>query len=300
VVLFLPCVLLVACAEGVVDTPDDTQGPPPAGPPAADAGSGGTSYDAGGGGSDSATAGEDAGHDSGHIQPDAAPTACQASLASAKFDFESGAQGWTHAVMDDAQAEAPSWPFDAWGQGAAGNTLGCHNGACFATSPVENYVQCGRAELRSPAIDLSKCASASSVTITFQHAWHFWTGSYGGTTWFDGGIIEISGDGGQTWQAASGAATNGTIKINPSRGAFDEYACVLPDAFHVDGKTGFTGASSGWQAGSVDVPAALRTSHFMIRFAYGAGVSSATSDSDASKAHTGPGWHVDDVAASAQ
>jgi hypothetical protein len=239
----------------------------------------------------------DSGHTDSGSGSDAAPTACQASLAAAKFDFESGAQGWTHLVMDDAQPENPSWPFDAWGEGAAGNTLGCHTGSCFATSPTENYVQCGRAELRSPAIDLSKCASAASVTVTFQHAWQFWTGSYGGTIWFDGGIVEISGDGGQSWQAASGLTTNGTIKINPARG---QYACVLPDAFHVDGQAGFTAASSGWQSGSVAVPAALRTSQFMIRFAYGAGVSSATSDPNASKAHTGPGWHVDDIAVTAQ
>jgi hypothetical protein len=295
--------LLVACAEGVVDTSGDTPAPSPSGTgPAADAGGFEASqYDDAAPPPDSA-AGDAGGSDGGHTDAgsDAPSSACQASLASAKFDFESGAQGWTHAVMDNAQPQAPSWPFDAWGEGPGANTLGCKTGACFATSPTENYVQCGRAELRSPAIDLSKCTSAASVTVTFQHAWGFWTGSYNGETWSDGGVIEVSGDGGQTWQAATGPSTTGTIKINPSRGAFGEYACVLPDAFHVDGKVGFTGASSGWQAGSVDVPAALRTSQFMIRFAYGAGVSSATSDPDASKAHTGPGWHVDDVVVSAQ
>jgi hypothetical protein len=227
---------------------------------------------------------------------DAAPSACALSLAGAKFDFEAGAQGWTHAVMDGAENEA-QWPFDSWAVGTATKAPGCHSGACYATGLTSNYIQCQRAELRSPPVDLSKCASAASVTVTFQHAWQFWTGSYNSQTWYDGGLIEISGDGGHTWQAA-GVATNGTIKINPNRGSF--YECVLPNAFYVNGKAGFTGASSGWQAGSIDVPAALRTSQFMVRFAYASGVSSSTSDPDASKAHTGPGWHLDDVVVSAR
>jgi hypothetical protein len=302
-----PCAFFLACAEGVADAPDDTKGPVPQGPPASDA-SGPGSGDAGvpDAAVDAAADAQDASAPDGDpgpgldaAPPDAGPTACQTSLAGARFDFESGPQGWTHDVMDDAESAAPGWPFDSWGQGTATNTPGCKSGACFATTPTQNYVQCGRAELRSPAIDLSKCASAASVTVTFQHAWQFWTGSYGGQTWFDGGVIEISGDGGQTWSAAPGVMTSGTIKINPERGG-GFYACVLPNNFYVDGKAGFTGASSSWQTGTIAVPAALRTSQFMVRFAYASGVSSSTSNPDASRASTGPGWHVDDVVVTAQ
>jgi hypothetical protein len=302
----LSSVLLIACAEGVVDTSDDPSGPAPQGPQGNADGGGGVSFDASSSGDD-APSSEDAGTQDAAQKDgsppsdagtDAQPNACQASLANAHFDFESGTQGWTHDVMDNAEPQAPGWPFDVWGQGIGGNTLGCHAGSCYATSPSENYVQCGRAELRSPQIDLSKCTSAASLKLTFQHAWQFWTGSYAGQTWYDGGVVEISGDGGKTWQAAPGLTTSGTIAINPSRSG--GYDCVLPNGFYVDGKPGFVGASSGWQAASVDVPAALRTSQFMVRFAYASGVSSSTSDPDASKAHTGPGWHVDDVAVTAQ
>src|SRR5689334_3092366 len=99
--------MLIACAEGVVDTSDDPGGDAAAGTHDAEQKDGSPS-------------------DGG---ADAPPSACQTSLANAHFDFESGTQGWTHDVMDNAEPEAPGWPFDVWGQGIGGNTLGCHAGS---------------------------------------------------------------------------------------------------------------------------------------------------------------------------
>ncbi len=229
---------------------------------------------------------------SGDAGPDAPPTfACAQTV-----DFESGASGFTHQASDGYQNNT-TWPFDSWAVGAAANGLGCRSGtSCWATGLTENYVQCQRAELRSPAIDLTTCAAAGTVKVVFQHAYAFWTGAYGGTTWFDGGIVEISGDNGATWVAAEGLPTSGTVKINPSQTS--SYACYQTP-FRVDGKAGFVG-TAGWASAEFVVPTVLRTSQFAIRFSYGSGVSFKTTSPATSKLHTAAGWHIDDVQITAQ
>ena len=200
-------------------------------------------------------------------------------------------------LHDAAQCEAHDGRAEThrWQHGVAGNTLGCHSGTkCFAAQLTDNYVQCQRAELRSPAMDLTTCAAASSVKLVFQHAFVFWTGAYNSTTWFDGGIVEISGDGGATWQLAPGP---GMVKINPRRGS--SYVCTT-DPFYVDGKAGYVASGAAWQAVQIDVPPALRTNKFRVRFAYASGVSYATTDPATSQLHTAPGWHIDDVQIVAQ
>ncbi len=298
--------LFVACAVGTGDEPGaaDPTGAPEVDASTTDASTADRSVlpaddagaDGGGGIRDSAPApdgsvtadsGGDSGGDSGTIY------ACTGTV-----DFESGAAGYTHHAMDGYDNTADNWPLDEWATGAAANGLGCHSGtSCFATSLTQNYVQCARGWLRSPAIDLTTCASAGAVKVAFQHAYAFWTGAYNGTTWYDGGIVEISGDGGSTWQLAPGIATTGTVAINPDRGS--SYAC-FGNPFYVSGKAGFVGQSSGWQAVEITIPAALRTSKFMIRFAYAAGVSYPTTSQSTSRLHTAAGWHVDDVQIVAQ
>ena len=223
--------------------------------------------------------------------------ACLAALAPTRFDFESGAAGWTHDAIDGFAGDQ-SWPYDVWDVGVATSGPACHGGTkCAATNLTGNYVQCGRAALRSPAMDLTACAAATDVTLAFQHAFAFWTGSYLGTSYSDGGLVEISNDGGTTWTAVSGVTYPGTLAINPRRGI---YACSMPPAFSASGKPGYVGAGSGWQKVDVPIPPAFRTSKFAIRFVYSSGVSSSTSDPVASEAGTAPGWHVDDVAITAK
>ena len=219
------------------------------------------------------------------------------SLACGKtFDFESTDGAFTHAAIDGAFGP----DFDAWSYGAAASTLNCHSGTkCFATNLTGAYAQCQRAELRSPVIDLSSCAGASSIQVTFWHAYDFlgYTDA-ASTTYYDGGIVELSGDGGATWTAPIlSPPTVGDVSIAAARGIVGEYTCpgpAGPSSFHVQKKSGFINQSSGWQSFEADVPVALRTSQFMVRFAYASGKS--TADTTTALATAKPGWHVDDVA----
>jgi hypothetical protein len=283
-------VIVAACADGTttgdltdpnaVPTGGDDAGPDTAvtPPPASTVDSGG--------GTDAASA------------VDSAPkTDAAVSLACGKtFDFESSDGSFTHAAIDGANGAA----FDAWSYGAAASTLNCHSGSkCFATNLTGPYAQCQRAELRSPVIDLSACAGASSIQVTFWHAYDFlgYTDA-AGTTYFDGGIVELSGDGGATWTAPIlSPPTVGNVSIAAARGVIGEYTCPGPtgtSSFHVQSKSGFINQSTGWQSFEADVPPALRTSQFMVRFAYASGKS--TADTLMALATAKPGWHVDDVA----
>jgi hypothetical protein len=240
------------------------------------------------GGPDAAT-----GSDSGTGSGDAGLTPCALRLAVLGYDFESGASGWTHAVMDGASA--PGWPLDEWQVGAATSGPGsCHGGSsCWGTRLDANYTSCERAALTSPPIDLSMCAG-QDVKLQFW-SWHdFWTGTVSGKsgTWFDGGIVEISTDG-TTWSPVTPSpAYDGTIAINPN---ISSNQCVSPNSFHVHNQPGFVGAAASWQQITVPLPASMVVSTFHVRFAYGSGVSFANSDAEVDRQHTRPGWYVDDI-----
>ncbi len=237
----------------------------------------------------------EAGVDSAGPTPDASqkPDA-PVNLACGKtFDFESTDGAFTHAAIDGATGGS----FDAWSYGNAANALNCHSGTkCFATSLTGSYAQCQRAELRSPVMDLSSCAGAGSVQVTFWQAYDFlgYTDA-AGVTYYDGGIIELSGDGGTTWMTAIlSPPTVGNVSIAAARGIVGQYTCPGPSSFHVDAKSGFINKSAGWEAFEADVPPALRTNQFVFRFAYASGKS--TADTATALSVSKPGWHVDDVA----
>ena len=211
---------------------------------------------------------------------------CALALAKITYDFEAGAAGWTHATSDGATG---SWPFDPWVTGAASVGPACSAGKCFGTELTKNYVQCARASLSSPAVDLSMCAG-KTVALVFNHAYSFWTGSYGGSTWFDGGVVEASANG-STWLAAQGAYP-GTVKINPDRTA--SYQCVSTP-FGVHNKQGYVGVQSTTTKAELTLPAAALSATTRIRFSFASGVSSQTTNADTSRAATAPGWRIDDV-----
>jgi hypothetical protein len=231
-----------------------------------------------------AGAGDAAGADAADA---AMPDPCAAALAKITYDFESGVSGWTHATSDGATG---SWPFDPWATGTASVGTACNVGKCFGTELTQNYAQCQRASLSSPAIDLSKC-TGKTVALVFQHAYSFWTGSYGGSVWFDGGVVEVSGDG-STWAVAQGTYP-GTVKINPDRTA--SYACVLPNGFGVHNKQGFVGVQSTTTKAELTIPSSAITATTRIRFSFASGVSSQTTNADTSRGSTAPGWRIDDV-----
>jgi hypothetical protein len=207
-------------------------------------------------------------------------------------DFESGADGWTHQVMDGVSG---SWTFDHWQFGTATSGPGsCFSGSqCWATNLTGNYVQCQRAELRSPVMDLSDCANENLV-LSFQHAFDFWTGSWNSTVWYDGALVEFSSDGGTSWALPPGAVYPGTITINPQMGS--SYSCLDANGFWLHGRPGYVGQGTGWTRVTIPIPPTFRTPQFRARFAYASGVSSQTTNQNTSMQHTRPGWYVDDVA----
>lgn len=286
--------VLFACAEGANDEPLEgaEAGADAAGPDTSlsvpnkkkDGGAGtdpnnpdpDPNPDSDGGGGDG---GVDSGGSSGGVS-----AACMTAIAKASWDFEASDQGWTHLPSDGADQQA-SWPFDPWSRGTSA-ILACPSGNCWAGERTQNYAQCSRGELLSPTVDLSACATAK-VTLVFKHAYRFWTGSYNGQTWFDGGIVEVSGNGGSSWSVPAGTYP-GTLKILKSRSV----SCVSAP-FHADAKQGFTGAQATPVEFSVTIPAAQLTTKTRLRFSTGAGVS--TDDTGYHRENTEPGWRIDDV-----
>lgn len=226
--------------------------------------------------------------------PDAPPSACDLALAGLGTGFEGGAAGWTHVVLDGASA--PGWPLDEWERGPASSGPGsCHGGTgCWATRLDANYTSCERAALVSPTLDLSACAG-ETVNLTFW-SWHdFWTGTVAGKTgtWYDGGLLEVSNDG-TGWSAVTPSpAYPGTVAIN---GNISSYSCVSATSFYVHNKPGWVAMSGGWKQITVPLPAAVVTPSFRLRFAFSSGVSFADNDAEGNRAHTRPGWYIDDVA----
>lgn len=223
--------------------------------------------------------------------PDAMLSACAQKLAATTFNFDAGLQGFTTAILDGQSGT--SWPFDPWSQGTAANGALCRSGACFAAELSRNYAQCQRGALVSPVINLSTCSTEATTKLSFYHTYDFKKFTYGGNNYADGGIIELSGDGGATWQLATPATSSGTVAINPNQGG--GYACLASTQFGVNGKAGFTGTSATYTQVVIDIPAALRTANFRFRFAMSSGVSSQTISADTSRAATGKGWRIDDI-----
>lgn len=223
---------------------------------------------------------------------------CQAALTSAATSLANSAT-WKHAKMDGV---GTGWNWDYWQYGKATSGPGaCHEGTnCWATNLTGNYINCQRADLRTPAMNVSACADAE-IKLVFWHWYDFWTGQYpsGGTNRYDGGLIELSGNNGTTWSAVAASDVNysGTTNINPSMSG--GYACTSGSNFYVHNKPGYVGQSGGWQRVEVTIPKELRTSQLMVRFAYASGVSKATTSQTPTSTYVRPGWYLDGVAITA-
>jgi hypothetical protein len=214
-----------------------------------------------------------------------ASAACVAALNNAKWDFESGVQGWTSAISDGVtQSQAPGWPFNPWTHGATTYKTTCSTGSCWAGERTQNYGQCARGEIVSPTVDLNACKGAS-IYLTFKHAYAFWTDG----TNADGAIVEVNN--GTSWQIPSGTYP-GTVKIRESMGI---YNCVS-NAFHTDNQPGFTGKQETTQTFEVKIPDAMLTTNTRVRFAMAGGVSFGSSSVGDSRTNTDFGWRIDDVA----
>ena len=193
----------------------------------------------------------------------------------AAWTFNGGPTGWTQEPVD-----APvTGEWDPWelGEPTAGST-GCHGSAttnqCWATGLAGAYPACQRGGLVSPTLDLAACASTSyTVDVIFWH-WHDFDQATGSA---DGGLVEVTDDGGGTWTAL--VPTGGW----DGRIAMDASSCE--GAIYVDGRDGFLGASGAWVQETIRVPIEHLTREFAFRFVFG---------SDA--AGSADGWVIDDVA----
>ena len=218
---------------------------------------------------------------------DSGPPTCAAALALAQYTFDDGPQGWTHGISDGQTGT--SWPYDPWSWGTATSGPACPDAGCFGAELTENYAQCQRGYLVSPTLDLGKCAG-EDLQLTFQHGYAFWDDG----TYFDGGVVFVSADNGVTWQALDSGGPQ-PVNIQTS---IDEYACA-DGPFEVDGKQGYVGSSAGnADAVQLTIPAAMVTSHTLLKFSMGSGVSSQTNDAGTSRLYTLSGWRVDNVSLS--
>jgi hypothetical protein len=216
--------------------------------------------------------------------------ACTKALAALSTNFDATDAGFNSEVLDGVTG---SWPFNPWGYGRAGNGFACRSGNCFGCDISQNYAQCARAALVSPSFDLSACVNEPSLKVTFYHAYEFAEFSYSNQTYRDGGVVELSGDAGSSWQLATPAGATNALRINPNQGG--SYECNKSTSFYVNNKTGFTGFSATYTQVAIEIPKSLRTNNFRIRFAMSSGVSSKTTNADMSRNNTGKGWRIDDL-----
>lgn len=223
---------------------------------------------------------------------------CQRSLAALSFDWEDGDQGWSHQRMPEvAQYSSNDWPFDDWERGAAVSGPGaCRSGSgCWGTDLTTNYVTCQRAYLESPPMDLSQCAD-TDIEVELYQWYDFWTGRIDGKNWFDGGQIELSSDGGTSWQSVGGDTYSGQVLINPDIwSGFNNYFCYEKNDFHVHDKPGYVGKSEEWKRIRIAIPAESRTADVRIRFVYGSGATYPTAEPDVATQNTTAGWYLDDL-----
>ncbi len=187
------------------------------------------------------------------------------------FDFDGDEQGFGHAATDAGFADPWEFGTPMGGGCATGNS-------CWGTRLTDEYGDCEAGELVSPAIDLSACAGApEAVQLRFQHIYQL-EDEYGGT-WYDGGLVQLSADGGASWHDVSpDAAYQGVIEGNYSE---------CPGSAEIDGHMAWSGSipGNGWSEVTVVVEETDKTADFRVRFLFG-------SDRSA----TDRGWYVDDVA----
>jgi len=207
-------------------------------------------------------------------------SSCTADLCatvSLSLDLESGAAGFTHNPTSGIAGDDP-WEL---GTPSGHGGVGCHSGGnCWATDLDSDYDDCEMAELVSPIIDLSDCASSSvTVELTFWHWYNF--EDYSSSRWWDGWTLQLSPDSGASW-----------FDVSPTpgyQGLIDgSYGGCTPDP-DVGGHQAWSGNVPGgaWTQVSLTVAAQFKTPGFRFRFLFGADEN--TIDW---------GWLIDDVALS--
>jgi hypothetical protein len=188
------------------------------------------------------------------------------------YTFESGAQGFTH------KSTSSMFSSDPWKMGTATLTT-CHGGTtCWGAGLNSGYDTCQSAELDSPTIDLSACATSPlTVTLSFWHWFHIESDGY------DGGLLQISSNNGATWQ--------NVIPTPGYTGLVDSSTFTgCGGAPYVYGRSAWYGLVPGgsWTKVTLTLGTQYRVSAFRFRFVFG-------SDDDV----TDDGWFIDDVSVTA-
>lgn len=284
-----------------------------AGSGGSNAGTGGTSAGGGSGGSAAGAAGQGgssvgkggaAGSSGGSAGAGGSGPvdACATAIAAMLIDFEQSPPNPNMNVGGlDGFSAGGSWPYVQFQYGtpsaakaAKGGPAQCAGGTkCLANAINEDYVQCGRSYAVTPTWNLSACAGRS-LRLSFDHWYEFSVIPWQGTTYYDGGAVELSGTAGSSWSQGVAAYT-GTININGNMGG--NYACNSQNSFYVDAKPGFIGTSAGaWVHEDVAIPANLVTSKFAARFIWSSGVSFQTTSPADSRLHSSAGWYIDNIA----
>lgn len=197
--------------------------------------------------------------------------ACMEALVT--YDFEGDDQGFDSEETDDGFD-------DPWDHGEP-EDQSCHSGdECWVTNRRGEYDDCEAGALVSPTLDLSACAG-QTVSLTFWHLYRLEDESNG--TWYDGGLVQLSSDGGGSWQ-----------ETDPEPGytgdIFGNYSECERDA-SMDGMQGWSGRIDGddWEQVTITLDDAMLTSEFAFRFLF-------ASD----RGVVDEGWYVDDVELSLQ
>jgi hypothetical protein len=173
-------------------------------------------------------------------------------------DMESGAGPWLHEVVNDGYTD--EWHMETYRNHTGGGTYSWKNGGAGPAI----YADYSNGALITPALCLGPDA-----TLTF---WHYMDAEiYSGNppyTW-DGGIVEISTDGGFSW-----------TQITPSGGY--PHLIYPNSASPFDADTPAYGQTSGWEQATFDLSAYEGSA--IIRFQFG------------SDGYIGEeGWYIDDV-----
>ncbi len=186
-----------------------------------------------------------------------------------EYDFEDGDGGFSHDDTDSGFS-------DPWELGEPDDRE-CYSGdRCWAIALDGEYGDCEAGALLTPEIDLSACAgTGATVSLTFWHWYQFEAGTMAN---YDGGTVQVSPDGGDSWDVAHPDPDY----LGPIQGTYDECG----DVATINGMPGWSAAMGGesWGQVTVELDDDVLTDAFRARFLF-------ASD----RGVVDEGWYVDDV-----
>jgi hypothetical protein len=173
--------------------------------------------------------------------------------------------GWT--TQQTGTSPPAVWATTATGADSAPN-VAFTNGS---TSVSSN-------SLVSPAIALP--AGPNATTFTFRHAWNFESA----TSSFDGGVLELTTDGGTTFNDVTSGAVGGTFTAGG-------YTGTISSSFSnpLGGRAAWVRQQTAYVTSTLSLPATLNGQTIMFRWRAGF---------DSSTAATNPNWRIDTMSLS--